>query len=136
MRIMRSLTEFNDIKHSLPCDEVAMRLFEGTPFDRPPRCERCGELEAECRCPPPEPTRIPPDKQTATLAVEKRKKGKLVTVVRGLSADGNDLPALLTKLKSSCGAGGSLNESELEIQGEQLDRVREILRAIGYRVKG
>ncbi|MGH8606040.1 MAG: hypothetical protein ACREX9_01025 [Gammaproteobacteria bacterium] len=25
---------------------TAMRLFEGTPFDRPPRGERCGELEA------------------------------------------------------------------------------------------
>ena len=22
-----------------------MRLFEGTEFDRPPRCERCDELE-------------------------------------------------------------------------------------------
>lgn len=113
-----------------------MRLFEGTPFDRPPRCERCGELETACRCPPPEVQRTPPETQTAILAVEKRKKGKLVTVVRGLSADGNDLPALLTKLKSSCGAGGSLKDGELEIQGEQLERVREILRAIGYRVKG
>ncbi len=110
-----------------------MRLFEGTPFDRPPRCERCGELEANCRCPP---ERTPPGKQTARLSIEKRKKGKYVTVIRGLAAEDNDLPALLTQLKTTCGAGGTISDDGLEIQGEQRDRVRELLSRIGYRVKG
>lgn len=113
-----------------------MRLFEGTPFDRPPRCERCGELEEACGCPPEPPPRIPPEQQTARLSVEKRKKGKLVTVVRGLCAEGNDLPELLTQLKNTCGAGGALKEDVLEIQGNQFDRVREVLLKLGYRVKG
>ncbi len=116
-----------------------MRLFEGTPFDRPPRCERCGELEEVCTCPPeaPEPPpRIPPDKQTARMSIEKRKKGKVVTVVRGLPADGNDLAGLLTQLKNACGAGGTLKDDAIEVQGRHLDRVRETLERIGYRVKG
>lgn len=113
-----------------------MRLFEGTPFDRPPRCETCGELEAECVCPPPQPQRVPPDKQTARLAVEKRKNGRKVTVVRGLTPQGTDLLDLLAVLKMTCGAGGTLKENEIEIQGEQLDRVRAKLQSIGYRVKG
>ena len=113
-----------------------MRLFEGTPFDRPPRCDRCGELESACGCPPRSPVMLAPEKQTARLSVEKRKKGKLVTVIRGLHADGNDLPALLTRLKDTCGAGGSLQDEELEIQGNQLDRVRAALTQLGYRVKG
>ncbi|MFV0442441.1 MAG: translation initiation factor [Planctomycetaceae bacterium] len=113
-----------------------MGLFAGTPFDRPPRCERCGELDAECTCPPPEPHRIPPEKQTARIAMEKRKNGKRVTVIRGLPSEGNDLPDLLTTLKSHCGAGGALKDDELEIQGEQLDRVRQKLQALGYKVKG
>lgn len=112
-----------------------MRLFEGTPFDRPPRCERCGELEAECRCPPPAPPRIPPEKQTARLAVEKRPKRKHVTVVRGLSAEGNDLAELLTKLKTACGAGGAIRDEVLEIQGDQRERVRAVLSSLGYRLK-
>lgn len=113
------------------------RLFAGTPFDRPPTCERCGQLEATCTCPPvvAEKTLIPPEKQTATLRVEKRVKGKLVTVVRGLSAAGNDLPALLTKLKSHCGAGGTLADEALEIQGDHLTRLKTFLAALGYRVK-
>lgn len=113
-----------------------MRLFEGTPFDRPPRCERCDELEEECCCEPEPAPLIPPGKQTARLAKEKRKKGKMVTVIRGLPIEGNDLPELLTKLKNSCGAGGSLKEDLLEIQGDQLDRVRQELLKMGFKVKG
>ena len=113
-----------------------MRLFEGTPFDRPPRCEVCGELEAECTCPPPETPRIPPEKQTARLSIEKRKKGKMVTVIQGLPAEGNDLPALLADLKTVCGAGGTLKDEILEIQGKHLDRIREHLAKLGFRIKG
>lgn len=115
-----------------------MRLFEGTPWDRPPRCERCEKLESDCTCPPlppAPPTRIPPDKQIAKLAVEKRKNGKVVTVVRGLSAAGNDLPALLTQLKNACGAGGTVKDDTLEIQGDHRQRIGDVLSGIGYRVR-
>ena len=113
-----------------------MRLFEGTQWDRPPRCERCGELEQDCACLPPPKTRTPPDKQTARLAVEKRKKGKVVTVVRGLPAEENDLPALLGQLKAACGTGGTIKDDLLEIQGNHLERVRGLLADIGYRLRG
>ena len=112
-----------------------MRLFEGTKFDRPPRCERCGELEDDCQCPPLPPPTIPPSKQTARIAVEKRKKGKTVTVIRGLPEVGNDLPDLLTTLKNACGAGGTLKDEVIEIQGKQLDRVKQVLLQIGFKVK-
>jgi translation initiation factor 1 len=113
-----------------------MRLFAGTELDRPPRCEHCGELDEDCKCPPEPPQSLAPDKQTARLSKEKRKKGKVVTVIRGLPTEGNDLPSLLKQLKSNCGAGGALQEDSIEIQGDQLDRVREELKKIGYKVKG
>lgn len=113
-----------------------MRLFEGTPWDRPPRCDRCGQLEADCACPPEPPPRIPPAHQTAKLAVEKRPKGKAATVVRGLPAEGNDLAELLTQLKDACGAGGTVKDETIEIQGRHLERIRDVLQQIGYRVKG
>lgn len=114
-----------------------MRLFEGTPFDRPPHCERCGKLETECQC-PPEPMQrklTPPEKQTARLSVEKRRKGKVVTVIRGLAAAENDLPTLLTKLKNGCGAGGTLDQDELEIQGDHRERLAKLLGELGYKVR-
>jgi translation initiation factor 1 len=110
-----------------------MRLFAGTPFDRPPTCDRCGLVEAECKCPP---GYLSPEQQIARLAVEKRRKGKVVTVIRGLPAAGNDLPALLTRLKSQCGAGGTIDGDNLEIQGEHVERIHALLTEIGYRVRG
>jgi len=114
-----------------------MRLFEGTPFDIPPRCERCGSLEAECQCPaaPPAVKQLPPGKQTARLSVEKRQKGKWVTVVRGLPADGNDLHALLGQLKSACGAGGTVKGDVVEVQGKHLPRITDLLGSLGYKTK-
>ncbi len=112
------------------------RLFAGTEFYQPAKCERCGELEEDCQCPPAPTPRIPPEQQTAKLSVEKRKKGKVVTVVRGLPAEGNDLQELLSTLKTACGAGGALKEDSLEIQGKHLERIRESLVKIGYQVKG
>jgi translation initiation factor 1 len=113
-----------------------MRLFEGTQWDRPPRCEQCGDLEEACTCPPPPQVLTPPAKQTARLNVEKRKKGKVVTVVRGLPAEQNDLPGLLGRLKAACGAGGTIKDDELQIQGDHLERLRGLLADIGYRVRG
>ena len=69
-----------------------MGLFDGTQWQRPVLCETCGKLAAECECPAPAPARLAPEKQTARLAIEKRAKGKMVTVVRGLGAADNDLP--------------------------------------------
>jgi len=115
-----------------------MRLFEGTQFDRPPTCDRCEKLESDCDCPPPEPEAIPPEKQTAKIQVEKRKKGKVVTVIRGLNEGhpGNHLTDLLTRLKNACGAGGTIQESAIEIQGNHLERLKKLLKEIGYKVRG
>ncbi len=116
-----------------------MRLFEGTPFDIPPKCDRCGELESDCDCVPEEDAiaeQLDPATQTAKLSVEKRKKGKVVTVVCGLARAGNNLDELLTQLKNACGAGGTLKDETIEIQGKHVDRIRETLVRIGYKVNG
>ncbi len=113
-----------------------MRLFEGTEWDRPPKCDRCGELEADCQCEPEPTPLLPPEKQTAKLSFEKRKKGKVVTVIRGLPEEGNNLPELLTLLKNKCGSGGAIKEDSLEIQGNKLELVRKELGLLGFKVKG
>ncbi len=113
------------------------RLFAGTPFDRPPTCERCGQPEAECACPAivVEPIRLPPEDQMARLKVERRPKGKVVTLVSGLDPEGNDLDALAAKLKTRCGSGGTVKDGAIELQGDHLAVAEAALKAIGYRVK-
>lgn len=113
------------------------RLFAGTPWDRPPTCDCCGALESQCACPPPivEALRIPPETQTARLRVEKRPKGKVVTVVKGLDPAGNDLDGLAAQLKARCGTGGTVKEGVIELQGDHLAKAQTALAAIGYKVK-
>jgi translation initiation factor 1 len=74
--------------------------------------------------------------QTARVARDrKRRAGKTVTVISGLRHDPATLERLLKALKQQCGAGGTVKEGELEIQGDHRERVSEALRALGYGVK-
>lgn len=130
------------------------RLFAGTPFDIPPECPACGGQESQCGCLPSakdaaraaaaarqqrEAARLPPEKQTATVVVERRPGGRRATVVAGLSAAANDLPALLQRLQACCGAGGTVKlragEGRVELQGDHAVQVRTVLGAMGYRVR-
>jgi translation initiation factor 1 len=61
--------------------------------------------------------------------------GKTVTVVRGLPADGASLDTRLAELKRLCGAGGTLRDGAIEIQGDHRERISQRLQALGYRVK-
>ena len=114
-----------------------MGLLTGTIFDRPPHCERCDRPETECQCPPLTGSQplTDPRQQKARLSTEKRKKGKVVTLIRGLSANENDLPKLLTQLKNVCAAGGAMDGDVIEIQGEHTERIAKTLKQIGYQVQ-
>jgi len=75
--------------------------------------------------------------ETIVLRIEKKGRGgKVVTVLAGFTRDANALEELASRLKRSCGAGGTVKGLEVEIQGDVRDRVREILLKEGFRVKG
>lgn len=78
-----------------------------------------------------------PDRVVARLRIERAgRKGKTVTVVDGLPRNQDFLKALAKELKKACGAGGTVIDDRVEIQGDLLDRLREILRSKGWTVKG
>ena len=58
-----------------------------------------------------------------------------VTVVTGLPLTGDELKALALKLKQRCGAGGTIKNGVIEIQGEHRDLVVAELTQMGYNVK-
>lgn len=70
---------------------------------------------------------------TAIVRLEKRPGGKKVTVVLGLAAP--DLEALLPPLKALCGAGGTIKDDRLEVQGDHRQRVADHLASLGHRAK-
>jgi translation initiation factor 1 len=63
------------------------------------------------------------------------RNGKTVTVIHGLPERGPALEARLSELKRLCGAGGTLKEGVLEIQGDHRERLAARLRALGHTVK-
>jgi translation initiation factor 1 len=96
------------------------------------RCERCGR--SPCVCPP---AVYPlPEKQTARLGRSRKGRGgKTVVTIEGLVLDEAGLMALARTVRRRCGAGGTVKDGVIEIQGDIRDRVAETLRALGYRVK-
>ena len=73
--------------------------------------------------------------RTARLLTERRAKGKLVTVITGLDPKDNDLSELSTRLKNACGAGGTVKDGHIELQGDHLEAAERTLQAIGYKTK-
>jgi len=112
------------------------RLVYSTDAGR--RCMTCGWPENECHCSsslsaPPEP--VPP-KITAKLRLENRASGKNVTVLDGLPSNPAFLESLAKELKKSCGTGGRAGEGFVELQGDQKERLRDLLAKKGWTVKG
>ncbi|CAH1785135.1 unnamed protein product [Owenia fusiformis] len=59
------------------------------------------------------------------ISVEKRNKGKKVTVISNVSGN---LPILLSELKHATGSGGVIRDNTVEIQGDRLDFIEKYLR--------
>jgi len=58
-----------------------------------------------------------------------------VTLIHGLPERGPALEARLSEMKRLCGAGGSLKDGVVLIQGDHRERLATRLRALGYTVK-
>jgi translation initiation factor 1 len=111
-------------------------LFAGTPLERPVTCEVCERPLDACDCPRDAEGRVcRPRDQTAVVRVEKRTRGKVVTTIAGLDPAASDLEALSRRLKGACGAGGTVRDGAIEIQGEHRDAVAAVLRQLGYKVR-
>ena len=53
--------------------------------------------------------------------------GKTVTTVHGLSGTPVDIKTMAKRLKQACGTGGAVKNGVVEIQGDQVERLLEVL---------
>jgi len=110
---------------------MSPRIVYSTDPDPRDLCSRCGHAPCVCHT-----IDLPARQQAAYVKRDrKRRAGKTVTVVYGLQHSPTALRDLLKTLKTACGAGGTVKEGDLEIQGDQRDKVAEVLRGLGYKVK-
>lgn len=99
-------------------------------------CATCGWPQKECRCSAKAEEKVPP-KPVAKLRLEtKGRGGKSVTVVDGLPRNEAFVEELAHALKKALGTGGTALEGRVELQGDRRERLREILAARGFTVKG
>ncbi len=79
---------------------------------------------------------LPPSQQQLRVqASRKGRKGKTVTVISGFQLHSEALTALLKHLKTQCGAGGTIKDDTIEIQGDHAQKLVQILAQQGYQAK-
>ena len=61
--------------------------------------------------------------------------GKVVTVVRGLPLDPTALGLLGKQLRAACGSGGTVKDGVVEVQGDHVARVLDLLAGHGFAAK-
>ncbi len=77
-------------------------------------------------------------KNDGIVRVQKESKGrggKTVSVVYGLPLPGIELSNLAAKLKRGCGAGGSVKDRTIIIQGDKVEFIIQFLQNEGFAVK-
>lgn len=100
-------------------------------------CPTCGWPIDNCQCSSRRKSEPVPDRLVVKLRMEKKGRGgKTVSVVYDLPDNAAFLKALCGELKRACGTGGAVAGNTIELQGDQRERLRELLLEKGFTVKG
>lgn len=76
---------------------------------------------------------LPVQQQKLRVAIDrKQRKGKEVTLITGFVGTEDDLKDLGKMLKSKCGVGGSAKNGEIIVQGNNKQKVIDLLLKAGY----
>jgi len=90
----------------------------------PEICAKCGLPSELCVC-----GAIAQEAQKIQVSVEKRRFGKTITLITGITENAKDITS---QLKSKLACGGTFKEGHIELQGDHKVRVKDILLKLGY----
>ncbi|MFQ6106706.1 MAG: stress response translation initiation inhibitor YciH [Thermoplasmata archaeon] len=93
-------------------------------------CPVCGLPQELCMC-----EEIAREQQRIKIFSDRRRYGKVVTIVEGIDAADIDIEDLAKKLKTKCAAGGTVKDGRIELQGEHRKKVKRALEDIGFTVE-
>lgn len=91
-------------------------------------CKKCGLPAELCVC-----KEVAKDEQSnIRIFIERRKWGKEVTVISGIDDRNLDLKKLTKKLKTKMASGGTYKDGRIELQGNHLFRIKDVLAKEGF----
>ncbi len=93
-------------------------------------CPKCGLPKEICVC-----EEIAREQQNITIILDRRRYGKMMTVIEGLNPHDLDMDSLISNLKSRCACGGTIKDGKIELQGDHRSKVREALEKMGFVVE-
>lgn len=97
-------------------------------------CPDCRHPVAQCIC--SLAATVPQGDGVVRISREtKGRAGKGVTLVKGVALDPAALAALGKALRTSCGAGGTVKDGVIEIQGDHGVKLMDLLKKQGFVVK-
>jgi len=88
-------------------------------------CPKCGLPLQACVC-----EDIAKEEQRIRITTEKKKFGKIVTVISGFQ--GVDLKAIAKDLKHALACGGTVRDNSVELQGDHTRAARNALVKLGF----
>ena len=89
-------------------------------------CPKCGLPLQACVC-----KEIAKTEQKVKVTTDKRRYGKIITLVTGLSND-VDIKATAKSLKSELACGGTVKNGVIELQGDHRKKIKEALMKLGF----
>lgn len=65
----------------------------------------------------------------------KGRKGKGVVIIEGIELPTDEFKKTAQTIKKKCGTGGAVKGDTIEIQGDDRERVKQVLESLGYKCK-
>lgn len=96
-------------------------------------CPGCGNPVNSCTC--RKQASSTGDGNVRVSRETKGRKGKGVTLIKGLDMDAVALASMGKKLKAMCGCGGTVKEGVIVIQGDHIERILDYLKKQGVKAK-
>ena len=91
-------------------------------------CSTCGLPDDLCVC-----EKIEKEDQSIRIKKEKKRYGKIMTLIEGIDKTKIDIKDVSKKLKSKFACGGTVKDSIIELQGDHnVEKIKEELVKLGF----
>lgn len=90
-------------------------------------CPKCGLPKELCVC-----ETIAKEAQRISVKKEKRKFGKLITVISGIDPKQINIKDIAKNLKAKFACGGTVKNSTIELQGDHVSKAKQELINLGF----